>query len=283
MTHGHNAFDPGPIFEYPPDGPRPKHRRVKILATASLVLVTLVVIGLVVWQTSGNDAVNQSATPSATTAGGTASTAITTTPAQPTVASNDIPSVLASLDALKEITGDPGLKAGKTWHQIARSERDGTVDRPECYGAIAPGTPEAYDIKDVLGFYAAAFADIRDARNILQVIQGVAAFRDAPAATAQLAKLQAQWRQCGGTSVKVTFTGGLSATMSLSPPSDAGDGITTMVQTTPGMPVRTLRAIAAKANIVIDLVVSYSGTVITKDAQQAILGIARVILDKVPA
>ncbi|MCV7196934.1 sensor domain-containing protein [Mycobacterium angelicum] len=283
MTHGPNPFDSGPIFEYPPDEPRPQHRRVKILATASLVLVTLVIIGLVVWATLGDDSANQSATPSATTASSKASTAVTTTPAQPTVASNDIPSLLAGLDALKEITGDPRLTAGKAWHQIARSERDGTIDRPECYGAIAPGTPEAYDIKDVLGFYAAAFADIRDARNILQVIQGVAAFRDAPAATAQLAKLQAQWRQCGGTSVTVTFTGGLSATMSLSPPSDAGDGITTMVQTTPGMPVRTLRAIAAKANIVIDLVLSYSGAAITEDAQQAILGIARAILGKVPA
>jgi len=281
MTHGHSPFDANPTFEYPPDDPRPKHRRVKILATVSLVFATLVVIGLVVWATLGNDSVNQTAAPSTPTVGN-APTTVTTTPAQPTVASNDIPSLLASLAALKEFTGDPGLTAGKTWHQIARSERDGTVDRPECYGAIAPGTPEAYDIKDILGFYAAASTDVRDARNILQIIQGVAAFRDAPGATAQLAKLQAQWRQCGGTSVTVTFTGGLSATMALSPPSDAGDGITTMVQTTPGMPVRTIRAIAAKANIVIDLVVSYSGSAITKDAQQAILAIAHDILGKVP-
>lgn len=320
QPYGQNPFDSTPIFEYPADPPQP--RRVNTLATLSLVFafvfapagallghlglaqirrtgerghdralvavtlsyafITLSVVGLVAWATLGTNSVNPTAAPPTATTPGKASSTVTTTPAQPTVASNDIPGLVASIEVLKQITGDQNLATNKVWHQIARSDKEGTIDRPECYGALAPGTPEAYDIKDVLGFYAVASTDIHNLRNMVQVIQAVAAFHDAPAAQAQLTKLQTQWRQCSGTSLKVTFAGGLTATMSLSVPADAGNGITTLEQTTQGLPIHTLRAIAAKSNIVTDLVLSYAGNAITSDPQQAIVAIVNYIFARVP-
>lgn len=318
--YGPNPFDNTPIFEYPPDPPQLRrvntlaqlslvfafvfapigallghlglaqirrtgergHDRALVAVTLSYVFITLAVVGLVGWATLRTNSVNPTAAPSATSTSAHVSAPATTTPARPTVASNDIPGLVASIDVLKQITGDQNLATNKSWHQIARSNQEGTIDRPECYGALAPGTPEAYDIKDVLGFYAVASTDIHNLRNMVQVIQAVAAFHDAPAAQAQLAKLQAQWRQCGGTSLKVTFAGGLTATMALTVPADAGNGITTMQQTTQGLPIHTLRAIAAKANIVTDLVLSYAGNAITVDPQQAIVAIVNYIWGRVP-
>ncbi len=68
------------------------------------------------------------------------------------------------------------------------------------------------------------------------------------------------WRQCGGTTVTVTAPGGQPVPMSVSAPADAGNGITTLDLTPKGIQVRSARAIAAKANVVIDLYVSASGT-----------------------
>jgi eukaryotic-like serine/threonine-protein kinase len=242
--------------------------------TLSYAFIALAVVGLVVWATFAAASSNQTATP----------TAATTAPPPPTVSPNDLAQLLPGLADVRNITGDHNLAVGQTWDRVGRHETEGSIDRAECWGSIGAGTPDAYNVEAVFGYRASEFSDTRDPQNPMQVIAGVAAFRDAPAAQTQLTNLLSGWRQCGGTDVKLTLPSGQILTFSLSLPTDAGNGITSMDVSTKGLVQRhSVRAIAAKANVVIDLDLSYvaSGSSTTDRPKQA-AGIANFILGKIP-
>jgi hypothetical protein len=242
--------------------------------TLSYAFIALAVVGLVVWATFAATGSNQTATP----------TAATTAPPSPTVSPNDLAQLLPGLADVRNITGDHNLAVGQTWDRVGRHETEGSIDRTECWGSIGAGTPDAYNVEAVFGYRASEFSDTRDPQNPMQVIAGVAAFRDAPAAQTQLTNLLSGWRQCGGTDVKLTLPSGQILTFSLSLPTDAGNGITSMDVSTKGLVQRhSVRAIAAKANVVIDLDLSYvaSGSSTTDRPKQA-AGIANFILGKIP-
>lgn len=242
--------------------------------TLSYVFITLAVVGLVVWATFAATSSNQAATPT---------TATTAAPA-PTVSPNDLAQLLPGLADIRNITGDHKLAVGQTWDRVGRHETEGTIDRAECWGSIGPGTADAYNVEAVFGYRASEFSDTRDPQNSMQIIAGVAAFRDAPAAQTQLTNLLSGWRQCGGSDVKLTLPSAQALTFSLGLPSDAGNGITTMDVATPGLvPRRSVRAIAAKANVVIDLeLTSVARGAATTDRAQQAAGIANFILRKIP-
>ncbi len=239
----------------------------------SYVFITLTLVALVAWATLAASTSTQTAAPATTTSTG---------PPPPTVAPDTVATLLPGLDALKNITADQNLEAGQTWDSPAKSDREGTIDRPECWGSIAPGTADAYTVDAIVGYHAAEFADTRSLLKSMQIIQAVAAFRDPAAAQSQLAKLLSGWRQCGGTTVNVTIPDAGSVPFALSNPTDAGNGITTMDLTPKGLQVRSARAIAAKANVVIDLYVSSSGTTDSDRPRQAAASIANYILGKIP-
>jgi hypothetical protein len=245
--------------------------------TLSYAFIALAVVGLVVWATFAATSSNQTATP----------TAATTAPPPPTVSPNDLAQLLPGLADVRNITGDHNLAVGQTWDRVGRHETEGSIDRAECWGSIGAGTPDAYNVEAVFGYRASEFSDTRDPQNPMQVIAGVAAFRDAPAAQTQLTNLLSGWRQCGGIDVKLTLPSGQILTFSLSLPTDAGNGITSMDVATKGLVQRhSVRAIAAKANVVIDLDLSYvasgsSGSSTTDRPKQA-AGIANFILGKIP-
>ena len=242
--------------------------------TLSYVFITLAVVGLVIWATFAATTSNQAATPT---------TATTATPA-PTVSPNDLAQLLPGLADIRNITGDHNLAVGQTWDRVGRHETEGRIDRAECWGSIGPGTPDAYNVEAVFGYRASEFSDTRDPQNSIQIIAGVAAFRDAPAAQTQLANLLSGWRQCGGSDVKLTLPSAQAVTFSLGLPTDAGNGITTMDVATPGLvPRHSVRAIAAKANVVIDLDLTYLAPAnSTTDRPQQAAAIANFILGKVP-
>lgn len=249
--------------------------RALVGLTLSYVFIAVTVVGLVVWATLAATSSNQTATPA---------TATTTPPPPPTVAPNDLAQLLPDLADVRNITGDHNLAVGQTWDHVGRHDREGRINRPECWGSIGPGTPDAYNVEAVFGYHASEFSDARDPQNSMQVIPGVAAFRDAPAAQTQLTNLLSGWRQCGGSDVKLTLPSGQTLTFSLGLPTDAGNGITTMDVTTRGLLSRhSIRAIAAKANVVIDLDLSYvaSGTS-TIDRPQQVAAIANYMLRKIP-
>jgi hypothetical protein len=239
----------------------------------SYAFITLTVAALLAWATLAATTSNRTAAPATTTTAGSP---------PPTVAPDDIRTLLPGVDALKNLTGDQNLEAGPTWDHPGQSDRGGSIDRTECWGSIAPGAPDAYTVNAIDGYQAQEFTDTRSFLKSIQVIQAVAAFRDPPAAQAQLAKLLAGWRQCGGTTVNVTIPGAQALPFSLSAPADAGNGITTMDLVPKGLQVRSARAIAAKANIVIDLYLSYKGTTESDGPRQSAVSIANYILGKIP-
>jgi hypothetical protein len=238
----------------------------------SYAFITLAVIALVGWATLAAIRSTQTAAPT---------TATSTTP-PPTVAPADLAGLLPGLADVRKITGDQHLATGKTWDHLASNGREGQIDRSECWGTISPGTPDAYHVEAVFGYRASEFTDTYDPRDSLQIIAGVVAFRDASAAQKQLTQLLSGWRQCGGSEVKSTLPSGQTLTFSLGLPTDAGNGITTIEVETKGLR-RSVRALAAKTNVVIDLDLSYSvsGTAATDRTKPAV-AIANYILGKIP-
>ena len=252
----------------------PGRERALAGVVLSYAFITLAVVGLVAW------AIVTPAT-STQTAQSPTSTPAPSGPAPPTVAPDTVATLLPGLDALKNIADDQNLEAGATWDKPARSDQEGAVDRPECWGSIAPGTPDAYT-EGVAGYRAQEFTDTRTFLKSIQIIEGVAAFRDAPTAASQLAQMLAGWRQCGGTTVTATMPGGQPVPFSVGAPADAGNGITTLDLTPKGIQVRSARAIAAKANVIVDLLVSSRGTTDSDRPRLASVSIANDILGKIP-
>jgi eukaryotic-like serine/threonine-protein kinase len=252
----------------------PGRERALAGVALSYAFITLAVVALVAW------AIVTPAT-SSQTAQSPTSTPAPSGPAPPTVAPDTVAALLPGLDALKNIADDQNLEAGATWDKPARSDQEGAVDRPECWGSIAPGTPDAYT-EGVAGYRAQEFTDTRTFLKSIQIIEGVAAFRDAPTAESQLAQMLAGWRQCGGTTVTATMPGGQPVPFSVGAPADAGNGITTLDLTPKGIQVRSARAIAAKANVIVDLLVSSRGTTDSDRPRLASVSIANDILGKIP-
>ena len=110
----------------------------------------------------------------------------------------------------------------------------------------------------------------------------VSAYVDAAAAQAQLNRLQSGWRQCAGATLKVTVPNVPTITFAVNTPTDAGNGITTLELVPQGLPQLSVHATAAKANVVIDLLVTYTGKGMDDRARQATLAIVNSILGKIP-
>lgn len=239
----------------------------------SYVFILLTVVALVGWSTlAGSTSARRTASAPTSSTG----------PPLPTVPPDTVAALLPGLDALKNLTADQNLQVGPTWNSPGRSEQDGSINRPECWGSIAAGSPDAYSDSGVASYHAGEFTDTRSMLKSIQVIQGVAAFRDPSAAQSQLSTLLSGWRQCGGTSVTVTAPGGQPIPISVGTPADAGNGITTVDLTPKEIQVRSARAVAAKANVVIDLNVSASGTTDSERPRLAAVSIANYILGKIP-
>ena len=239
----------------------------------SYAFITLTILGLITWATLAGSRSDRITAPAATTSTG---------PAPATVAPETAATLLPGVGDLKKITGDENLEAGQTWDHPNRSNREGTIDRPECWGSIGPGSPDAYDVDAISGYRAQAFTDTRTLLSSVGVIQAVAVFRDVPAAQSQLAKVLDGWHQCGGSTVNVTIPSGQTIPFSLSVPADAGNGVTTMDVEHKGLRVHSVRATAAKANVFIDLYLSYSGKSDGAGPRQAAVGVANYILGKIP-
>jgi eukaryotic-like serine/threonine-protein kinase len=114
----------------------------------------------------------------------------------------------------------------------------------------------------------------------MQMTQGVAAFHDAAAARKQLTRLHAVWQQCANSTQKSTVNG-VTIDNVIGAPVDAGNSLSTLpIQLVRGSrTVSSVRAIAAKANVVIDL---YAIAATTDRAGQIARAIARSILVKIP-
>jgi hypothetical protein len=256
--------------------------RALIGLSLSYAFITLTVIALTGWATLSALTASRPHQTAAAAATAPVTTTTTEAPPPPKVGPDDVIKLLPKLEALKGLTNDQNLEAGQTWDRPSKSDTDATIDRPQCWGSVMPGAPEAYDLKTMLRYRAEAFSDTQTLLKSIQVIQAAMAFGDSPTAQAQATKLVDGWRQCGGVPVTLTARGGPTYSLSLSPPADAGNGITTMDLAPKGLKVRFVRAAAAKANVVVDLYVVNLGTTDAGGARQTAISIANYILNKIP-
>lgn len=255
--------------------------RALVGLSLSYAFIVLTVVALTGWATLTTLAVSR---PSQTAAPATTAAPVTTSesPTAPTVAPDDVIKLLPKLDALKGITNDQNLEAGETWDHPTKNDKAASIDRPQCWGSMTPGAPEAYTVDAIQRYRGEEFSDTQTLLKSTQIIQAVIAFRDPPTAQSQVTKLIDGWRQCGGAPVTLTAPGGPTYTLSLSPPADAGNGITTMDLLPKGLKVCFVRAAAAKANVVVDLYVVSLGTTDASGPRQTAVSIANYVLNKIP-
>lgn len=247
----------------------------------SYAFITLTVVALAGWATLDTLAAyrsNQAAAPGTTAAPATTSAS----PPAPTVAPGEVSGLLPRLEALKSIANDQNLESGETWDRPGKSDKAASIDRPQCWGSMTPGAPEAYTADAILRYRAEEFSDTQTLLKSMQLIQAVIAFRDPATAQSQVVKLVDGWRDCAGAPVTLTPRGGPAYTLTLSPPADAGNGITTMDLTPKGLKVRFVRTAAAKANVVVDLYVASLGTTEASGPRQTAVSIANYVLNKIP-
>jgi eukaryotic-like serine/threonine-protein kinase len=262
--------------------------RALIGVTLSYVIITAAVVSLVVWAALGhNDTGAPTAAPSpSSTVAAPSSTAVTTTtttppPPPPTVAPADLDALLPTAE---EINAIPNMPPNMS---LVGSEI-GVMDRVKDSKIIINPAPcyTVYGVADSHGYDAAALQGIHTngyhppPRNA-ETIESVGGYADAAAAQAALHTLLDDWRSCG-----TTFTysdpagGGRVATWSVSPPADAGNGITTTrAVPTQQMSGQLFRAVAAKANVVVDVLVSVKSGV---DSAAVAVAIANLIIGKIP-
>ncbi|OCB33378.1 hypothetical protein A5676_03635 [Mycobacterium malmoense] len=264
---------PGPFAPpAPPTPASPRRRRLVTAGALTGVVLLAAAITIAAWPPDTTTDPPAAQPPIA----GTSTTATPSAP--PTVAPAELADLLPSLDDVKSIANDPNIALVGTEQRMS-DDQSVTVERPECLEVLGQGSPGAYDLSAVTGFYASDMSD-RAASPPMQTSQGVAALHDAAAARKQFARLQAVWRQCANSTEKSTVNG-VAIEDVIGTPVDAGDGINTLdVQVRRGArAVYSVRAIAAKANVVIDL---YAIAPTTERADQIARAIAKSILVKIP-
>lgn len=240
-----------------------------LVGTVLSYAVIVVVMGVsVVWLTRPDSPGARSAAPAKTS------------PSAPVVTPSDLARLVPTLADAKAITGDDKLIQAVILRRPEDLAAGGqTTDRPECRGVLYAGVPDLYNAGALVNYYMPVFADRDNPANTRSIDAAIASFPDPAAAQAQLTKMSSAWRQCGGLPVKITFLNKSTVAFSLNEPIDAGNGIITIEAA--ARDDLSVHAIAAKANVVIDVLVSYTGNGVD-GARQTASAVANQILNKIP-
>jgi eukaryotic-like serine/threonine-protein kinase len=252
---------------------QPGRERALIGLVASYAVIVITVVAVTIWATT-------SSTGGSTRAPRAAPSTSAAKPAPPPppgvhVAPADLAGLLPNATQIAALTNDYRLTLQFTVTDLAVQHREGVIDRTECEGLLVLGDARVYDTATVRGLYLTDYVDQANG-FALEAVQGVSAYDDAPAAQAAKDKLLAGWRACGGTQFNLNFNGTI-LTHGVSVPADAGHGITTATATITNAVGCTARAIAAKANVVVDVLVGAK-----TDQTPVAVAITNAILAKIP-
>jgi hypothetical protein len=242
---------------------QPGRERALIGLVASYAVIAIAVIAIVI---SASRSSTGTATPRPSSAAAR----------PPTVAPADLATLLPNLQQLKEITGNQGLTDGRSAEQMGASHVD--IDRPECNSTMSSGSPYAPNQGAVRGSYESEFRNMTDSPEKIILGLDVIAFVDSAAAQTDKSDVVSHWTRCATGTARIRFPEGDSDTLHFTSPASVGDGITRIeihLQETPAVGVH---AIAAKANIVVDLL----ETAGTADLGRT-LAIMRFVLAKIPS
>jgi eukaryotic-like serine/threonine-protein kinase len=249
--------------------------RALVGVTLSYVVITAAVVALVVWASTRHIDTRPAIAAPTTSASAARPVPTSAPPPPPTVAPADVAALLPNLQQVRDLTGNQAVTEGPTSREMAPSTV--TVDRPECVAVLASGAAPAYNPQAVRGYLDSEFLDLSNAPTWLALGLDAVGFEQPAGARAQLDDLLAQWKRCVTGTAEVHYPDGRTYTASFTPPTDAGDGITTMEVRLSGLPAVTVRAIATKANVIVDIFLQ------TKDADHArTLTVMKSILAKIP-
>ncbi len=259
--------------------------RAMVGLTLSYAFTVIAVVALVLWVTLGDNHAGQS-TAHTTATGAMKPSATTPAPPEPAVTAEGLQSLVLTGEDVAGLIKAPGMYVNKTWTQTHELQPGDSFDPPECTQAVFNGLTASY--RDS-GYRAIYGVDLGQHTNGFPhgVSEFVAAFDNAAAAKAFATGAVNQINGCAGKQLTYSH-GGISGIYSVGTPVQTGpvtsvkstlgtvqdNGRTTDVG---GQHTSALRALAAKANVVVD--VDVIGRDLGDDATTLVQG----ILGRIPS
>lgn len=262
--------------------------RALVGLTLSYAFTVIAVVALVLWATLGDNHTGQSTAHSGgTTATGVAKpSAAAPAPPEPSVTAEGLQSLVLTGEDVAALIKAPGMYVNKTWTQTHELQPGDSFDPPECTQAVFNGLTASY--RDS-GYRAIYGVDLGQHTNGFPhgVSEFVATFENAAAAKAFVTSAVNQINGCAGKQLTYSH-GGVSGIYTVGTPTQTGpvtsvrstlgtvqdNGRTTDVG---GQRTSALRALAAKANVVVD--VDVIGRDLGDDATTLVQG----ILGRIPS
>jgi len=191
------------------------------------------------------------------------------------VSAAQLPKLLLSIDEVKEAVNAPNLAKVEDGAGLSGDKGINVTPR-ECLSSLFGGGASAYERTAARGAFTRAITGDGN-EGVILLNEAMSTFESAAAASQLVARVVGQWRGCAGKSVTLIVDGN-PLTLDVGEPIEKGTVMVlrnTLRNGTAGF--SSDRAIAAKANVVIDL-----------DAEGFDLGdsletIAHLILERVPS
>jgi len=246
------------------------HDRALIGLTLSYAFILITVAALVIWAVVGMWP-ERSSTVATSPPPATSSAA----PDERLVSAAQLPKLLLSIDEVKEAVNAPNLAKVEDGAGLSGDKGINVTPR-ECLSSLFGGGASAYERTAARGAFTRAITGDGN-EGVILLNEAMSTFESAAAASQLVARVVGQWRGCAGKSVTLIVDGN-PLTLDVGEPIEKGTVMVlrnTLRNGTVGF--SSDRAIAAKANVVIDL-----------DAEGFDLGdsletIAHLILERVPS
>jgi len=246
------------------------HDRALIGLTLSYAFILITVAALVIWAVVGMWP-ERSSTVATSPPPATSSAA----PDERLVSAAQLPKLLLSIDEVKGAVNAPNLAKVEDGAGLSGDKGINVTPR-ECLSSLFGGGASAYERTAARGAFTRAITGDGN-EGVILLNEAMSTFESAAAASQLVARVVGQWRGCAGKSVTLIVDGN-PLTLDVGEPIEKGTVMVlrnTLRNGTAGF--SSDRAIAAKANVVIDL-----------DAEGFDLGdsletIAHLILERVPS
>ena len=219
--------------------------RALIGLTLSYGIILIAVAVLVIWTVMGTRPKNSPAAEAVRPA------PTSSAPEQPLVTAAQLPKLLLSIDEVKHAVNAPNLaKVEDTAALIGTAGL--TFAPPECLSSLFASTKEAYQHSLARGVFSRAITG--EGQDGMQVLnETISTFDNPSAATSLVSQITGDWRGCAGKSVTVSGQGN-TITLDVGQPAVNGTVMTLQNSLRGSLPgFSSDRAIAAKANVVVDL------------------------------
>lgn len=240
--------------------------RALIGVTLSYVFIVVAVVAVVVSAVIGDDsaattrvAETPTTTPVSTSTPPPSTTTSTTPPPPPPpplVDAAGLPGLLLTVEEARAMSGDTGLGmiSDPNTAPTLPSPDESVYEPQDCLPSFLAGATPAYQNSGFTAYYDTAPGN-RD--TLLQISQAVSTYADPAAAQRALSAYLATWNRCAGTVLSwKMMQERKTAPLNLAAPQDAGGGVSTLRNESGLDRIPYFRAIAAKDNVLVDVLVS---------------------------